>query len=701
MLIKCQRCGTEYDLDDSLIGAQKTRVRCTSCGRLFEVRVQVAVESMIPKAAKSLFNSTIRPWAQGKKSQEAASSSFDDQLDAALGSLDNKGGPRTKKVYPIQIEPQPSEMPEKPRSTPRVTVTTMLAAVGGAAIVGVAGLLLWKMVRTEPQQNESHPAAASASTAQSSEGEDSPENSPNASDTASGTTPAPQTNLSLAQADLLARQDQLSTYADAVEVYRMALTQQAGKSSGPELSLKLSRTYARWAQTLRFHLLDRGLPIQSIKEAHSLAPDHRPNSTHTTSLPSTPLSLSQAKHLVQEADELAHQAEQYARRALTEVKSGFSPKVEFAIADAARLVGRTEEAKARLRRAQALTDQLDADDWYIATLIDARDLTSDLCAYETQLRASSDAPGSSVGILLLLARCYQQSGRKGMARAEIEGVRARYPGHSEAAALLRTWGESAEPGIDEIPNTNAASFKDAFASMPMVDLDLPSETVADPGDTVLAAYAQHVKKGFAGLYHRKTFNEAKEHFKKAIGVWAQGGSAYAGLGYAARAENQIPEAVENFRKAGRLNYNVAWYELGNTFVSMTRYPEARKCFDRYMKAEPQGRWVPSAKRTMKLIARLRPGDPPPELPSHKKKKTDEKTDKSKTPTQPEAKDKNAKAAASTPVKDGKDVAKEGAKGGAAATKDEKKEEPTKETKPNGSSSERKPPDPDKSAPAKP
>ena len=124
-----------------------------------------------------------------------------------------------------------------------------------------------------------------------------------------------------------------------------------------------------------------------------------------------PVESSSAKKLLEQTAELSRKAEGFARKALAEVKTGFVPKVELAMADSARLLGRLEEARSRVRRAQALTDQLDGDDWYIATLVDARDANTDFCTYERQLRDASNENASAIGISLLLARCYQNSNR--------------------------------------------------------------------------------------------------------------------------------------------------------------------------------------------------------------------------------------------------------------------------------------------------
>jgi len=51
MQVTCQRCGTEYDFDETLAAAAGTRVRCTTCGNLFLVRAnQAAAHWVIQRA---------------------------------------------------------------------------------------------------------------------------------------------------------------------------------------------------------------------------------------------------------------------------------------------------------------------------------------------------------------------------------------------------------------------------------------------------------------------------------------------------------------------------------------------------------------------------------------------------------------------------------------------------------------------------
>src|SRR5688500_16419247 len=38
MDVRCERCETEYELEDESVSAEGTKVQCTSCGHTFEVR---------------------------------------------------------------------------------------------------------------------------------------------------------------------------------------------------------------------------------------------------------------------------------------------------------------------------------------------------------------------------------------------------------------------------------------------------------------------------------------------------------------------------------------------------------------------------------------------------------------------------------------------------------------------------------------
>jgi len=426
-----------------------------------------------------------------------------------------------------------------------------------------------------------------------------------------------KTSASIEQADLLLRQDQITTYADAAHIYEETLKHNADLT----LYLRLARTHARWAQALRFHVTDSQGGNAEKPNPSTMTPE--------------------ARRIEAECIKLALKAESYAKKALGYVKSGFAPKVELALADTARLLSRQDEAKVRLRRAQALLQTPDGDDWYIATLVDAEGAHGNFCTYEEQLRRASQDSKSAVGVSLLLARCYQHSGRKGLARAEIEGVRARFPGHSESVALLRAWtenGESVEPAEDEfdqapIPEGEASTSspeKESAPQAPLKVVDVSQLPNIKTSDDLLAEYGRNVKNGFALLYHRRTFGKAREYFNKAIEMWPRGGNAYAGLGYAARAERQMEAAANHFSTSAALGYKLAWFELGKTYLQMTRYVEARKAYQRYMTIDPQGRLVKFARRALEDIATLKDGDPlPRKLLSKNKNKTDAKVPEAK------------------------------------------------------------------------
>jgi predicted Zn finger-like uncharacterized protein len=38
MDVTCERCGTEYEFDETLVASRGTTVKCTHCGHLFRVR---------------------------------------------------------------------------------------------------------------------------------------------------------------------------------------------------------------------------------------------------------------------------------------------------------------------------------------------------------------------------------------------------------------------------------------------------------------------------------------------------------------------------------------------------------------------------------------------------------------------------------------------------------------------------------------
>ncbi|MGB5812451.1 MAG: zinc-ribbon domain-containing protein, partial [Polyangiales bacterium] len=37
MDVTCERCGTEYEFDETLLSARGTSVKCTNCGHVFKV----------------------------------------------------------------------------------------------------------------------------------------------------------------------------------------------------------------------------------------------------------------------------------------------------------------------------------------------------------------------------------------------------------------------------------------------------------------------------------------------------------------------------------------------------------------------------------------------------------------------------------------------------------------------------------------
>ena len=104
MLVQCPECTTKYNLDESKIGHDGSKVRCSRCKNVFSVFRPVSEENVTPPAPDSAPGSAkdtvfddapAQGFAGGKDAPGAAKDSFEDDLEAMF--RESKSAPQARK----------------------------------------------------------------------------------------------------------------------------------------------------------------------------------------------------------------------------------------------------------------------------------------------------------------------------------------------------------------------------------------------------------------------------------------------------------------------------------------------------------------------------------------------------------------------------------------------------------------------------
>jgi predicted Zn finger-like uncharacterized protein len=99
MLVQCPECTTKYNLDDSKIGHDGSKVRCSRCKNVFTVFRPVSDDAATASVSEEelSFGAAPAPEMQRGKGEEAApTDSFEDDLEAMF--RETKAAPQAKKV---------------------------------------------------------------------------------------------------------------------------------------------------------------------------------------------------------------------------------------------------------------------------------------------------------------------------------------------------------------------------------------------------------------------------------------------------------------------------------------------------------------------------------------------------------------------------------------------------------------------------
>jgi predicted Zn finger-like uncharacterized protein len=108
MLVQCPECNTKYNLDESKIGHDGNKVRCSRCKNVFTVFRPVSQEAVTPSVPDlatgaeeelGLGGAFAAGIQSGKGEQAAAADSFEDDLEAMF--RETKAAPQAKKVADV------------------------------------------------------------------------------------------------------------------------------------------------------------------------------------------------------------------------------------------------------------------------------------------------------------------------------------------------------------------------------------------------------------------------------------------------------------------------------------------------------------------------------------------------------------------------------------------------------------------------
>jgi predicted Zn finger-like uncharacterized protein len=376
------------------------------------------------------------------------------------------------------------------------------------------------------------------------------------------TTPAQDSiTLQLDEADAALASHRRARFNDGVVAYGKAL---AAYPIDPHVLSSISRTYAVWAQEVRFELED-------LEQRASPPPlDHR-------------------ERLRAELQRLTSQARDFAERAAR--KNPGNEEAEVALADALRLAGNLVAARSELDRARATEPTPEAETLRVAALLAIAEAqgnqTAGRALAEQAVQRDPDLIRTRELLLRILAALDDLTG----ARRELDAVRTLDPEHPLLPALAALVAR-AEARIAAEAERKRAVEAEALAALASSE-ELESET--EP-----SGYRELVKRGELQL-ERGAVAQAKLTFGKALALQPKGAEAKTGLGYVAL-ENGNPElAIRLFRGPAGDAHPDALIGLGDAYRRLGRLRDALQQYRAYQRRYPNGQRASIARRQIELL----------------------------------------------------------------------------------------------------
>ncbi len=380
---------------------------------------------------------------------------------------------------------------------------------------------------------------------------------------------------------------------DTPEGYAAAVAALEGAES-PDHLAALGRAHVAWAQWLHFRASD--LDARAVADP-GLAADAAP--------------------LHEESRRHAQAAVDAARESLDGRRG---PDAELVLADGLRLLGDDEAGDHLNRAAEGLPDP--TPELRLAQAL-AQAEGDRLATALPHARRAAQMEGAPLRSFFLLARVALAADDVGEARAAIRQIRERAPGHPEADYLADAIDRGLPPAapVLDVPDAGVADAGLAEPEEPEpTDEPAPranaSAGTASSGGTSSGAppegrdYSWYIRQGDA-LRRSSNFSAAREHYQQALTLRPNSPEATTGLGYVELLGGNASASLAHFRIGVRANYGDAYMGLGDAYRRLGQLAEARRVYERYLASQPGGVHATTARRLLEEL----PGGAPSTEPS--------------------------------------------------------------------------------------
>ncbi len=282
-------------------------------------------------------------------------------------------------------------------------------------------------------------------------------------------------------------------------------------------------------------------------------------------------------------------------------------EAEVAMADALRLDGAINAARARLTRVMEPSARAGAETLRVAALLAAAESDGDLTqALQLATRAADSDPGL-IRAQLLLAKLMLSSGDTPSARERVREVLAKHPAHKLAGLLLSVIEAKAiSDSTTPLATTDAATATDAQAKdagTPAPTSETTTSGTARPTSELPNTYEELIRRG-ESLLERGAIKTAKEAFEKALTLRPGAAPALTGLGYIALERSDAAGAVRLFTPASNAGFGDAFIGLGDAYRQLGRHAEALRAYESYLNRFPSGPRSSIARRQTERLREL-------------------------------------------------------------------------------------------------
>lgn len=285
-------------------------------------------------------------------------------------------------------------------------------------------------------------------------------------------------------------------------------------------------------------------------------------------------------------------------------------EAEVAMADALRLDGAINAARARMSRVMEPSSRAGAETLRVAALLSAAESDGDLTQALQLATRAADSDPRLIRTQLLLAKLLLASGDTPSARERVREVLTKHPSHKLAGMLLSVIEAKAisdstsPPAMSSSADAATDAALDASQSR---DAGAATATTSEPSTTTRPTpalpntYEELVRKGDS-LLERGAIKTAKEAFEKALTLRPGAAPALTGLGYVALEKGDASGAIRLFTPASNAGFGDAFIGLGDAYRQLGRNAEALRAYDSYLNRFPSG---PRASIARRQTERLR------------------------------------------------------------------------------------------------